>query len=273
MANQQKIGFMNFDLFKKVIDEACNWVHDINLHHRGESLLHPKFIDMVNYAGFRGVYTKLHTNATRIDAEMARAILDSSLDLISFSFDGFDKLTYERYRRPGKFESTLGNIVRFLRMKMERGQKKPITVFEAIDYPDSKGAFSPDKRSEFEKNFEGLNLNKFIVKKAHNWAGSIRIDADIHVSHFVPCTFLWHSLVVMWDGKVGPCPQDFMGEIILGDVSRQSLEEIFNNEKLVRLRSNMIGGNLEDWLPCNICHIIRRKEVMGLPVSSFSYLK
>src|SRR5215510_13976900 len=56
LTKQQKLGFMSFGLFKKVIDEACNWVHDVNMHHRGESLLHPQFFDMVNYAGEKGVF-------------------------------------------------------------------------------------------------------------------------------------------------------------------------------------------------------------------------
>jgi len=274
LARQQKPGFMSFTLFKKVIDEACNWVHDINVHHRGESLLHPRFLDMVNYAGEKGVFTKLHTNATRMDEQMTRAILASRLDLISFSFDGFDKQTYERHRSPGKFEPTLGNILRFLRVKKERGQKRPITIFEVLDFPDSKGAFGSEKKQAFERKFEGLPLDRFIVKKAHNWAGNIDINAGVYTSGgFVPCTFLWHSLVIMWDGKVGPCPHDFMGEITLGDVSKQSLEEIFNVPTIRRLRQQMIKRELEKRLPCNKCDTIRRRSVMGLPIQSFKYLR
>lgn len=276
LVKQEKLGYMKVELFKKVIDEARGWVYDINLHHRGESLLHPQLFDMVNYAGEKGVFTKLHTNATRMSERAARAILDSSLDLVSFSFDGFDKPTYENYRPPGKFEPTLENIMRFLRMKKEKGAKKPVTVFEVMDFPDGNGAFSAEKKRAFERGFDGLPLDKFIVKKPHNWAGNIQIDGTTGArtsTGFVPCTFLWHSLVVMWDGKVGPCPQDFMGKIILGDVSKQSLEEIFNGEPMVRLRRQMIAGKLEKGLLCNDCDVIQRKEVMGVPMPSLKYLR
>src|SRR5262249_16291681 len=151
--------------------------------------------------------------------------------------------------------------------------KKPFTVFEVIDFPDSGGAFSTEKRQEFEKNFADLPLDKFIVKKAHNWAGSVSVDGGMYTSDFVPCTFLWHTLVIISYGEVGPCPQDFMGEIILGDVSKQTLREIFNGPELVRLRQQMIEGQLEKWLPCNGCDVIRRKKLMGLPIPSFKYLK
>jgi radical SAM protein with 4Fe4S-binding SPASM domain len=273
LIGQQNVGFMSFSLFQKIIDEARNWVHDINVHHRGEALLHPQFIEMVNYAGANGVFTKLHTNATRLNHEMSEAMLDSSLDLISFSFDGFEKATYERYRQPAKFEVVLDNILEFLRMKEQRGQRRPFTIVEAIEYPDSASDFSPGKRRAFLRKFEGLPLDRFVLKKPHNWGGSVTVDGDMHGGSFMPCTFLWHSLVIMWDGKVGPCPHDYMGKIILGDASSQDLASVFNSPMLKNLREGMIHRQLQDWLPCNKCDTVRRRGMVGLPVQSIKYLK
>lgn len=121
LAQQGHLGFMDFELFRKLIDESSPWVHDINVHHRGESLLHPRLFEMVEYAGKRGVYTKLHTNATLLDETKAHSIVGTPLDLISFSFDGFDAATYERRRPPARFQTTLENILRFLRLKAEGG--------------------------------------------------------------------------------------------------------------------------------------------------------
>ena len=273
LVKQEKLGFMDLKLFKKVIDEACEWVRDINVHHRGESIFHPRFFDMVNYAGERGVFTKLHTNGTKLDGEKAQAVLDSTLNLISFSFDGFERETYERYRVGGHFETTLENIVRFLRMKKERGQKNPFTVIEVMDFPDGNGAFGKENRQAFEKHFEDLPLDRMIIKKPHNWAGSIDVSGGIYTSRYVPCTFLWHSLVVMWDGKVGPCPHDFLGKIILGDANVSSLSEIFNSEKLIFLREKMIAGDVGRLEPCASCDTIRRKTILGVPGQSLKFLK
>jgi len=273
LGRREKLGFMDFKLFTKVIDEACEWVHDINVHHRGESISHPRFFDIVNYAGERGIFTKLHTNGTKLDEEKAQAVLDSTLDLISFSFDGFEKETYERYRVGGHFETTVENIVRFLQMKKERGQRKPFTVIEVMDFPDGNGAFSKEKRQAFEKRFGDLPLDWMIIKKPHNWAGNIDVDGGIYTSRYVPCTFLWHSLVVMWDGKVGPCPHDFLGKIILGDANVSSLAEIFNSEKLIFLREKMIAGDVGGLQPCANCDTIRRKTILGAPKESLKFLK
>jgi radical SAM protein with 4Fe4S-binding SPASM domain len=227
---------------------------------------------MVNYAGANGVFTKLHTNATRLNHEMSEAILDSSLDLISFSFDGFEEATYERYRQPAEFRAVLDNILGFLRMKQQSGKREPFTILETIDFPDSGSGFSLDRRRAFLRNFEGLPIDRFILKKPHNWGGNITVDGDMHEGSFTPCTFLWHSLVIMWDGKVGPCPHDYMGEIILGDASSQDLASVFNSPMLKELREGMTHRQLQEWLPCNECDTIRRRRVLGLPLQSIKYV-
>src|SRR3972149_1387897 len=57
-------GYMEFDLFRKIVDEAKGFVYDVNLHHRGESTIHPRLPDMVRYAKDAGLYTRLHSNGT-----------------------------------------------------------------------------------------------------------------------------------------------------------------------------------------------------------------
>jgi len=48
---KRKKGFMNLDLFKKIVDEASNiGIKRINLQMYGEPLLHPKLLEMIRYA-------------------------------------------------------------------------------------------------------------------------------------------------------------------------------------------------------------------------------
>ena len=102
---------MDFDLYKKIIDEAKDFVFDVNLFHRGESLLHPRIYDMIKYANEKGIYTRLFTNATLLDDKNAKSIIDSGLDFISFSFDGYTKEDYEKVRINFDFDKTINNII------------------------------------------------------------------------------------------------------------------------------------------------------------------
>jgi radical SAM protein with 4Fe4S-binding SPASM domain len=268
-----QLGMMDFDLFKKVIDEAKDFIHDANIHHRGESLLHKELIEMINYAGKNNVLLKLHTNATLLNEKKAKEIMETGLDLISFSFEGLDKATYEKYRVGANYEKTMNNILRFLEIKKKLKKSKPFTVLELIDFSDSDKTYDISRLTNLKKKLEGLPLNRIIVKKPHNFAGNINSDKTINNRSYSPCTFLWHSILILWNGDVSPCPQDFHGKIILGNVMNDSLREIFNGNKIIALREKALKGDVEDLEPCFQCDITTRKRFLGLPVNSLRHLE
>lgn len=91
------LGFMDFNLYKKIINEAEGQIYDINLHHRGESTLHPKLVDMICYAKENDFAVKLHTNGTTLTQKMAKNLLDSRLDLISFLLTDTQQMSMKKY--------------------------------------------------------------------------------------------------------------------------------------------------------------------------------
>jgi len=258
-----KKGFMDMDLFRKIIDEAAGFVFDVHLHHRGESLLHPRFFEMAGYARKMGVRTKLHTNATILDEKKAHQIIESGLDQLSFSFDGYDKKTYESIRINADFEKTIRNIVRFLQTKKEQKSKKPYTILELINFPDHPIKNAPQKRREFLGRFKGLPLDRLVIKEFHNWAGEK--GAAKSRGHFSPCTFLWNALVLFWDGSVLPCSQDFFGHYILGSVRESPLREIWNNEKMIHLRKRHLEHDIDEFATCRECDRVWREKFLGVP--------
>lgn len=254
---------MDFTLFKKIIDEASTFASDVNLLHRGESLLNPEIIQMTKYAREKDLITKLHTNGTLLDEEMSCKVIESGLDYLTFSFDGYDKDTYESIRVKGNFEETISNIIRFLRIKKELNSERPFTALELINFPNSNLKNGFLKRKDFLTRFNGLPLDKVKIKEMHNWAG--RIPKNQNDKTLSPCTFLWYALTIFWDGSVLPCPQDFFGSYVLGNVQNSSLSEIWNNEKMLVLRKKMSRMEISDLKTCKECDRMRRKRFLGVP--------
>jgi radical SAM protein with 4Fe4S-binding SPASM domain len=256
--------YMDFELYKKIIDEAAEHVYDINLAHRGESTFHKQLPDMIRYASEKGIRTRLHTNATILNEKMSRALLDSGLDLLSFSFDGFAKEPYEKIRIGSNFEKTLANIVQFLRLKKELNSKKPYTVFQVIELNGN-----TEGKEEFVRQFDDLPLDSLYIKKPHNWGGIIsgnpQIDQYCHRESYSHCSFLWYSLTILWDGHVTPCPQDFFMELVLGDLRTQTIREVWDGAPLVNLRDSLARQDWEKIRPCNTCDRLWRKQVAGVP--------
>jgi radical SAM protein with 4Fe4S-binding SPASM domain len=97
----------------------------------------------------------------------------------------------------------------------------------------------------------------------HNWAGTIPKNHTLET--FSPCTFLWYALVIFWDGSVLPCPQDFFGSYVLGNVQNSSLAETWNSEKMLDLRNKMSRREISGLKTCEDCDRLARKKFLGVP--------
>ena len=166
-------GYMEFGLFKKIIDEAKDFVFDINLFLGGESLLHKEIFQMISYACSKGLKVCLNTNATLLNDKVSKGLMDAGLDVLTISFDGYEKQIYESIRVKANFDKTLNNIINFLDEKKRKGNKKPYTVFQVIEFNDPKTKSSEEVKQEFYNRFKGLPLDRFTFIPAHNFGGRL----------------------------------------------------------------------------------------------------
>jgi len=264
-------GLMKMELFKRIIDELEGALYDVNLFHRGESLIHPELPAMVKYCADKGMHTRLHTNAGLLTEDRAKALIDAGLSYVSFSVDGYTKPVYEANRKGGDFDVTLANITRFLKLKQE--SEKPFTIVQVMEIGEE--ADGKEKRREaFKARFDNLPLNRFVVRTPHNWAGDFEefghgVKGNGNV-RFTPCTFLWYSMTIFFDGTVAPCPQDFFAKINLGNVAKTSVAEVWNGEPMKKMRRRMKACDVKGLEPCDTCDILTRKTFMGVPSNYLS---
>ena len=261
--NKTDKGYMDMALYTKIVDEASPHISDINLAHRGESLLHPQVIEAIAYAKKKGLYTRLHTNGSLLTEDLSRQIIQAGLDRLSFSFDGCEKETYEKIRKGGDFDRTVGNIVRFLEIKKEARSKKPITAIEVITFDDPDMKVSQPIKEAFQERFKDLPLDSFVMKELHNWAG--QINKGKQGKKYTICPFPWNALIIYWDGSVLPCTQDFFGEYIVGDARHSSLLEIWNGERMRFIREKLATKNIEEIKTCSECDRVWREGFLGVP--------
>jgi len=263
-------GDIDFDLYKKIIDEVKDYAYDVNLFHRGEPLLHPRLIDIISYARASNIKTRIHTNSTLLTPALSRKIILSGLDLISFSFDGYTKETYEKNRAGASYEKSLNNIITFLKIKKELNSTKPFIIVQVMEFDEELTSKNfEEQKKKFIINFNNLPLDKLIVRTPHNWGGLLKLNGIKKVSHkgtkLIPCTFPWYSLTIFYDGKVYLCPQDFDGKILIGDVNKNPISEIFNNQAIKEVRKKFKTGKIKEFSPCKDCDRIWRKTFMGVP--------
>lgn len=269
---REQKGMMDFALYEKIIDEASSFANEVYVFHRGESLIHPELHRMISYAKEKGLLVKLNTNATILSEEKSRKILESGLDLISFSIDGYEKEVFERIRVGAHFEKVINNVRTFLQLKKERGYERPLTQIEIMEFLSYSGTDVRKKRGSFFNKFKGLSFDRTIFRKPHNVGGNVALTEAqgymVHKKHYTPCSFPWYSLAIHWNGNVCPCPRDFMGDLVIGNVRNASLVEIWNGEKMLNIRRNILNRDLENQNCCKDCDQVYKYQanIAGIPI-------
>ena len=262
----RKIGDIEVDFFKLIIDRDCKYTAYLFLDEMGEPLLHPNILDLIEYAQKRGIKVYLTTNACALNKEISENLLKLKLERLYISFEGVNKEIYERIRRNANFEQVRVNIEYFCELKRKGKYKKPFIQIDCIELRETIPSFN-HFRDYWKDKVDKVNLKSF-----RDWDGSIPSITEL-APKIMPkpplrerCPLPWFSVVVLWDGKVVPCCYDFDAKYVLGNLREESLEEIWNNDKMTRLREAHVYGEIDKIPLCKNC------SMMGLFERRFAYL-
>ncbi|MCD4737044.1 MAG: radical SAM protein, partial [Bacteroidales bacterium] len=112
-------GMMDFESFKKIIDETHKHLIYLLLYFQGEPYLNPAFFDFVKYAKKHRIYTATSTNAHFLTEENAGKTIDSGLDRLIISLDGIGQEAYSAYRIGGRYDQVIKGIQNIVKLKRE----------------------------------------------------------------------------------------------------------------------------------------------------------
>ena len=253
----RKKGYMDFELFKSIVDEMAPWVQATTLHIWGEPLLHPKVFDMIEYCRKKGLRSEISTNATMLNEERSRRILDAGLGAIYLCLDGMRPETYEQIRVNADYEKTNANIRGFVDMKHRGGYRGTFVNLQIIEMERTMGEVD-----EFVAAWKLPGVDRINVKPFDSWGGQIAaINAlsteDKPTQQRYACPNLWYHTHVYWDGRIAMCDRDFNLAYDLGNVrSADGVVRVLDNwngPKMQELRRLHAQGETAHVSPCNTC--------------------
>ncbi|MCB9664796.1 MAG: radical SAM protein [Alphaproteobacteria bacterium] len=97
----------------------------VELQGEGESLLHPRFADMVDALRSRGVAVSFITNGSLLKPRVVEHLLDAGVHKISVSIESADPTTF-RDIRGGKLEKVEANLEALMAERARRGLERPV---------------------------------------------------------------------------------------------------------------------------------------------------
>jgi pyruvate-formate lyase-activating enzyme len=249
---QRAKGHMDFGLFTRIVDEMAPHVETTTLHIWGEPLLYPRIADMIRYCAQHGLRCSISTNATLLDEDMGRRILEAGLDVIFLCLDGLQPQTYEAIRRNADFERTTANIRRFLDMKVQ-GSYRTWVNLQVIEMQQTLPEWQ-----EFQRQWSLPGVDRIQLKALDTWGGQIEEVSQLRAAESPlpqprwPCPNLWYHAHIYWDGTIAMCDRDFNLDRPLGHV-RDGVMRGWNGTAMQELRRLHVRNDLEGVHPCDTC--------------------
>lgn len=247
-------GMLNKNFFKDTIDQLYKDLSYLVFYFQGEPYLNPDFLDMVQYASSKGIYTATSTNGHYLTEINAKRTVESGLDRLIISIDGTTQHTYQQYRVGGNLEKVIEGATRVVEWKKTLKSKKPFIIFQFLVVRHNE-----HQVDEIHQLAEKIGVDQVRLKTAQVY------DYENDPNHLIPtnekysrykkdksgkmqfkgnnenhCWRLWHDPVITWDGTVAPCCFDKDAQHKLGSLKDQSFKELWNNKKYQNFRSQVL---------------------------------
>jgi hypothetical protein len=130
----RQAGMLDFELFRRVIDEVGPSLGRIDFFNYGEAFLHKRAVEMCEYIKryFPHIYLYTSTNGLALTDAQARRLVHSGIDEVTFSVDGATQASYEQYRQRGKFDVAIANLSAMADEKRRSGADVPFLNWRYI---------------------------------------------------------------------------------------------------------------------------------------------
>lgn len=248
-------GNLKADFFRRTIDEVADHLLYLIFYFQGEPYINPSFLDMVQYAHRKNIYTITSTNGHFLNDENARQTILSGLDRLIISVDGTTQEVYEQYRKEGKLEVVLQGARNVVKWKRELKSATPHIVFQflvvrpnehqldavralAQEIGVDEVAFKTAQVYDYEEGNPLLPRQEKFSRYRQLPNGKYVPKAALH-NH---CWKLWHACVITWDGMVVPCCFDKDAQHEMGQLQDQSLRAIWRSQPYQRFRKSLFRG-------------------------------
>jgi len=267
---------MDLNLFKKIVDEAREWVFLISLWGWGEPFLNPAIYEMIAYARSHGIRSVSSTNGYCLkDPHRVEQLVHAGLDALIVAVDGTTQETYALYRRPGTLDSVLEGVRLLAERKRSLGARLPLINIRFVVSrqneheipgmaalarscgadmlslktmnPLTNDPYSLDPRPQDDSNDPFIPTDSRHQRFRYRPGGRIRIRVREN-----PCKRLWNNPKIHSDGCVCMCTCDVAGRLPMGNVKTESLRQIWTSASYAKQR-RQFRVDWEKMAPCCTC--------------------
>ena len=246
-------GTLDILFYKRLLNEVHKDLLYLYFYFQGEPYLHPQFLQLVQSAASKGIYTVTSTNAHFLTPRKAKETVESGLDRILISIDGVTQESYESYRIGGKLEKVIEGTKNLVEAKKDLKSSTPHIIIQFLVVKPNEHEIPQILALGEELGVDEVKLKTAQIYDYQNGSDLIptidkysryrkKADGSYAIKNEMAnkCWKLWHSCVVTWDGKVVPCCFDKDAKYTMGNLKEQSLRSIWANSSYENFRKQLV---------------------------------
>lgn len=241
--------FMRDDTFRLIADQCGQYGAWVRISGGGEPMLHPQAVELMEYAKKVGAKVGLITNGSRFTEESSSRLLAANVDMIEFSVDAADKMSYDRVRPGLEWETLVANVKRVSALRDQlKSQTKIIASGvnqDGIDIDEVAAFWEP-----FVDNFQ---KRKYLTWGINDPARSADPTPYLPPEERIPCPFIFERLNIDSRGKIMVCGYDIAAVTDMGNVHEKSIREIWKGKGFEQYRQKHLAGRGCDLELCRQC--------------------
>ena len=254
----RKPEMMSLALFEKIAEEARYLCDEISLHVMGEPLSHPQLKDIIGICEEKDLKINLTTNGTLIK-QNSEIRLSKTIRRINFSVHGI-KANFNGIKQ----KTFLKEIIDFTKLAQEKFEDMIIT-YRLWNINDNSNKeiiktieeeFGVEIVEETMKTSTKVKKNLYIhYDESFSWPS---IDSKIRSDRGY-CHGLTRYVGILVNGMLTPCCLDNDGNINLGNVKDNTIEEILDRKRAMSMKKGFDKRMLIEDM-CKKCTYIKRLE-------------
>jgi wyosine [tRNA(Phe)-imidazoG37] synthetase (radical SAM superfamily) len=249
---------MEMGIFNSILSQVktIKSIKIIRLYAVGEPMLHPHFDECVRLAKATGLKVNLSTNMS-IGHKYFDALM--LVDNVQFSVEGWNKETYEEYRKGLEFDSVKSNIIEFDRLIKQRRLDGKITPSRNINLLLTKKTNLDEFMAVWQKYADQIDIHPMyhmaIWDEEQN-GFNVQYDKGLKDDYFEfskkkykHCSYPFSMITVNSSGNLALCCSDFSYKLSLGDYKNLYLS-FTKSPELNRIRNEFRSGNPVTCIDC-----------------------
>ena len=255
---------MGYDLFVETLDQLLDTdCEEIYLEGSGEPTMNKRLPDFVKAGTDRGFKMSFITNGYWFKGDLMKRTVDAGLHFARFSVTGYDPETYHQEMSKDVFyeiRENADNAVRYVEGTSARIGSYHLILENGVSVEEQVKLYYDN----FIKHVPGIQAG---IWRMHNWSGQLEeVDWRQHVSRkkrscgrpFSPDLIVRAGGNDGQSGAVVPCcmvlGQD--SKAVLGHLSENTVEEIWNGEKYEHLRQMHREHRFDEIDYCKNCDML-----------------